>query len=293
MCLASCRFTWPTGPPADKFALFLEATSCAADYTAGPWAPCSQSCAGSSGVRQRDVYCLDGFNQRDPSGAACNRPAQYPMVATANFLKYAPAAMTEGVVTFRQDFAGGPTQIDVRIIGSVGNVGNPNQFGEWHIHDFPVDTSQGASQCEASSVGGHYNPTNIADYRLCNPNVLSTCEVGDLSGIFGPMPGSFWVNTYSHPSLDICAISGRSMVVHDSGGNRWVCATIEMTSGQCALGTTNSLPATESCVGYASCAQPGMWRASTGACSATCGKPPFVFAPSNTVVTVKPDCVSL
>jgi Cu/Zn superoxide dismutase len=132
-----------------------------------------------------------------------------------------------GSVAFSQEAPNGPTTVTVNLIGSSGGgTRGDGNFGEWHVHEFPVDVNA-ADKCGAASVGGHYNP-NGGVYP-CNKLNPSSCELGDLSGIFGVLQSSNYQNTFTDTSLPLSgalSIIGKSMVVHDSGGNRWVCATI-------------------------------------------------------------------
>jgi Cu/Zn superoxide dismutase len=171
---------------------------------------------------------------RPPTGTPTRA---FPLCATAN-LASPFNDITEGLITFYQAYYGAPTQVTLKVVGSVGTVGGGKSFGEYHIHEFAVNPNDPNGPCSVTSVGGHYNPTNIADYKLCNPNVPSTCEVGDLSGKFGLLQGSFEERQFSDPSLDLAAILQRSVVIHDARGDRWVCATIFETdpiAAQCQV----------------------------------------------------------
>ena len=159
---------------------------------------------------------------RPPTGTPTRA---FPLCATAN-LASPFNDITEGLITFYQAYYGAPTQVTLKVVGSVGTVGGGKSFGEYHIHDFAVNPNDPNGPCSVTSVGGHYNPTNIADYKLCNPNVPSTCEVGDLSGKFGYLQGSFESRTFIDRGLDVASIIQRSLVIHDNGGERWVCGTI-------------------------------------------------------------------
>jgi Cu/Zn superoxide dismutase len=151
--------------------------------------------------------------------------SRYPLSATAR-LTSPFNDISQGQVTFKQAFQGGPTTVELFVVGTVGTVNGGKSFGEYHIHDFAVNPNDPNGPCSVTSVGGHYNPTNIADYKLCNPNVPSTCEVGDLSGKFGYLQGSFESRTFIDRGLDVASIIQRSLVIHDNGGERWVCGTI-------------------------------------------------------------------
>ncbi|XP_011270085.1 hypothetical protein CAOG_08503, partial [Capsaspora owczarzaki ATCC 30864] len=140
-----------------------------------------------------------------------------------------------GVISFSQTNQYDPVAISVQLDGVTGSVSNR----PWHVHTFPVETD-----CSAASVGGHFNPFNApassAGYATtCNANSASrhvSCETGDLSGKFGPLvngkiagqPGRI-VESFVDPTISlygINSIAGRSVVIHQADGTRWICATI-------------------------------------------------------------------
>ena len=106
----------------------------------------------------------------------------------------------------------------------------PSETFPWHIHNYPFTTQQ-RDPCSAASVGGHFDPfmaSNRPNYSaICSSN-RSLCEVGDLSGKFEDLP---WSNTFqvddNLPLYGVYSIVGRSVVIHRSNGDRWVCANIE------------------------------------------------------------------
>ena len=103
----------------------------------------------------------------------------------------------------------------------------------WHVHRFPADlTLSPASRCLSDNVGGHYDPFNAsfdATYAsLCAMNPLD-CEVGDLSGKFGPLRNGVAEYTDNTSLLDLggrYGIVGRSVVIHSSDGPNFACASI-------------------------------------------------------------------
>ncbi|KAI6657917.1 hypothetical protein LOD99_15635 [Oopsacas minuta] len=107
----------------------------------------------------------------------------------------------------------------------------------YHVHVYPVDYRYDpAVRCGALYTGGHYDPTGRLaaagdSYREDCMADSSACEIGDLSGIFGPISNG----TFTHQSSDLSlngpyGILYRSIVIHrvDAGSTpRYVCATIE------------------------------------------------------------------
>lgn len=105
----------------------------------------------------------------------------------------------------------------------------------WHVHRFPVDlTLDPAQRCLNDYVGGHYDPlavrSNPSYTTDCNPQNRTACEVGDLTGKFGQLKNGYFNNSTDDTGLlDLGGrrgIVGRSIVVHDSTGANFVCATI-------------------------------------------------------------------
>ena len=104
----------------------------------------------------------------------------------------------------------------------------------WHVHRFPVDlTLDTARRCLNNYVGGHYDPfavrSNPNYTNDCRPDNPLECEVGDLTGKFGQLRNGRSENTDNTSLLDLggrFGIVGRSIVVHDSNGTNFVCATI-------------------------------------------------------------------
>jgi len=129
-----------------------------------------------------------------------------------------------GQIIFTQQTPNEPTTFRVQLVGSIGS---GKSFGEYHVHQFPLDDSNPNGPCSVQAVGGHFNPNN--GVVPCNPAAPNTCEVGDLSGKFGVLPTSVVDLTFVDPTLSLSgpnSIVGKSLVVHDAGGNRWICASI-------------------------------------------------------------------
>ena len=94
-----------------------------------------------------------------------------------------------------------------------------------HIHEDPVTG-------DCSSAGKHYDPTDVenkTNYE-CNPNDISTCYKGDLSGKHGRVTMGEEME-YLDDHNDNIATLGRSVVIHaaDGGSERIGCATIGVT----------------------------------------------------------------
>ncbi|KAI8865482.1 Cu,Zn superoxide dismutase-like protein [Ramicandelaber brevisporus] len=98
----------------------------------------------------------------------------------------------------------------------------------WHIHNKPVPAD---GNCVATE--GHFDPYNVKanskpEYK-CNPaDKLNTCELGDLSGKYGPIKatcGSTFSTCVVDENINMDMLAGKSVVIHD-GDARIVCANI-------------------------------------------------------------------
>ena len=68
------------------------------------------------------------------------------------------------------------TEVAVDVTGTMGSCGaNGCNFGEYHIHEFPMDLSNPAGPCSPQAIGGHYNPLNKT---ACNSGNRADCELG-------------------------------------------------------------------------------------------------------------------
>ena len=135
-----------------------------------------------------------------------------------------------GIILFSQDRVDSNTTITV-------NLTNLDQFpGEsypWHVHQYPFPLGI-INPCRGEITGGHYDPlgantgANYANNCAMNSEL---CELGDLSGKFGPLRAeNNVIETFSDPRLflyGVYSIIGRSVVIHFRNGTRFICANIE------------------------------------------------------------------
>jgi len=106
----------------------------------------------------------------------------------------------------------------------------PSETFPWHVHNYPFTTRR--DPCSDASVGGHFDPFmtgSLPDYSMLCQRNRSMCEVGDLSGKFGQLSSTTTSNFLDGylPLYGVHSILGRSVVIHRSNGDRWVCANIE------------------------------------------------------------------
>ena len=106
----------------------------------------------------------------------------------------------------------------------------------WHVHQYPFPLNGLGNPCSSSITGGHYDPLGVnlqPNYTANCASNRSSCEIGDLSGKFGPLNVSDTTVSYTDPSLSlygVYSIVGRSVVIHLSTGARLVCANIDYPS---------------------------------------------------------------
>nr|QDX46957.1 superoxide dismutase [Azumapecten farreri] len=118
---------------------------------------------------------------------------------------------------------------------SVNLTGLASMAGGYHIHNYPVPLKMipGQEICGQEYVGGHFNPFSVTG-TLPPPGsgTNDQYEVGDLSNKYGLLNGltelTITKADSNLPLFGVNSVIGRSVVIHkQSGGSRWICATIE------------------------------------------------------------------
>lgn len=103
----------------------------------------------------------------------------------------------------------------------------------FHVHNFPVPSVK-SNLCSNDNVGGHWNPfainTSDAAYPQMPGSTHDRYEVGDLSAKHMALAGKNEVNAifidFNLPLFGQNSIVGRSVVIHQTDGARFVCAQI-------------------------------------------------------------------
>jgi Copper/zinc superoxide dismutase (SODC) len=101
----------------------------------------------------------------------------------------------------------------------------------YHIHDQPVPAS---GNCTATLA--HLDPYVRGEEPPCDPTAPQTCQVGDLSGKYGKIPGtgSFqasYLDLYTSTAQGPASFFGnRSIVVHAANKTRLTCANFQLVS---------------------------------------------------------------
>lgn len=160
-----------------------------------------------------------------------------PVRASANF----DMAGVRGNFRFSQKSPSEATIIEYDLQGLQGN----NKL--FHVHVKPVPAFEAdkvrnnataiAQLCADPSTGGHLNPHHITEKLPPKSAPLDKYEIGDLSGKHGALVEvaghkDHYVGTFNDNKLPLMGpngIIGRSLVIHQNDGKRWVCANIVET----------------------------------------------------------------
>ncbi|KAK5866225.1 hypothetical protein PBY51_020432 [Eleginops maclovinus] len=136
----------------------------------------------------------------------------------------------KGYVMFRQASPFDVTELRVKLTNLQSKV------GPFHVHNFPLPSvrSPSSSRCSNDAVGGHWNPFNVNKNDPTYPNGPGSThdmyEIGDLSAKHLSLEGRNEVDMmfpdFSLPLYGENSIIGRSVVIHQTDGSRYVCASI-------------------------------------------------------------------
>lgn len=195
------------------------------------WMICALALAGSAGCGERKTETAS--REHDHGRSMPGTAAREPRTATAR-LSPTQGSIVQGTVTFTQQ--GGA----VRIVADVNGL-TPGEHG-FHIHQ-----NGDCSAPDASSAGGHYNPTEMPHG---GPHAAQR-HAGDLGNLTADDRGAaHFEMTDSLLALDgASGIIGRSVIVHEkvddyttqptgNSGARLACGVIEAI----AADTTSAAP---------------------------------------------------
>lgn len=111
-----------------------------------------------------------------------------------------------------------------------------SKVGAYHVHLFPVPSVRNPlpSICSNDNVGGHWNPFGLDTKDPAYPqgpgSTHDKYELGDLStkhmSLAGKNETEAVFKDYNLPLYGQNSIIGRSVVIHQSDGSRYVCASI-------------------------------------------------------------------
>jgi hypothetical protein len=243
------------GDLSGKFGLLgTSSTSDMATYTDTVASILYDSAAGSRGsmwIVGRSIVIHDADGSRwscaniGEAGASANVVFDGPDVTGAIEL-FQPDA---GYLNYSYAYGTGShhaTSVTVSLAGLRTSPGN-----KWHVHVDPVVTY---GDCSAAATAGHYDPLTPVTVpqnlsfgmcrQDCGKDCEKNCEIGDLSGKFGYLNGAPCASDPGAPchfagtgegyvldeNLPLYAdysVLGRSIVIHDTDGSRWACATIQ------------------------------------------------------------------
>lgn len=135
-----------------------------------------------------------------------------------------------GYFSFRQASPFDVTELRVNLTNLQSRV------GPYHVHKFPVPSlgTNSSSLCSNDNVGGHWNPFGVNTSSPTYPNGPGSThdqyEVGDLSAKHMSLAGvnafEMMFTDFNLPLFGRNSIVGRSVVIHQPDGARYVCASI-------------------------------------------------------------------
>ncbi|XP_069022748.1 uncharacterized protein cusr [Embiotoca jacksoni] len=133
----------------------------------------------------------------------------------------------KGYFSFRQSSPFDLTELRVNLTNLQSRV------GPFHVHHFPVPSVR-SDRCSNDNVGGHWNPfgvdTNAPTYPTGPGSTHDRYETGDLSSKHMSLADRDAVDVmftdFNLPLFGEKSIVGRSVVIHQPDGARFVCTSI-------------------------------------------------------------------
>lgn len=136
----------------------------------------------------------------------------------------------KGYITFRQ-----PSPFELTTL-SVNLTNLNRRVGPYHVHLFPTPEmrSPPESTCSNDNVGGHWNPFNVDTQPSVYPpppgSTHDHYETGDLSSRHGSLSNEDDIQAsftdWNLPLFGQNSIVGRSVVLHQPDGKRFICSSI-------------------------------------------------------------------
>ncbi|KAF7688296.1 uncharacterized protein cusr [Silurus meridionalis] len=137
----------------------------------------------------------------------------------------------KGYIFFRQESPFEPTTLSV----TLANLNR--RVGPYHIHMFPTPQmrSPPESTCSNDNVGGHLNPFDVDTQPPVYPPPAGSThdyyEIGDLSSRHGSLSNADNIQAnftdWNLPLFGQNSIVGRSVVLHQPNGTRFICSSID------------------------------------------------------------------
>ena len=162
-------------------------------------------------------------------GCDCGAPlgdiALAPSAAVAAFSGDAGGSV-HGALVFEE--IGDSNGVGVLVSGSFAGLPDTAPLS-YHVHTSPI-----ADGGDCSSTGGHFDPTGAGiDFDRCTADAdAGECEAGALAEKHGTLPADAACVGFAEFGVRVRggtqrSVVGRSVVIHDSMGNRVACANIE------------------------------------------------------------------
>ncbi|XP_071538692.1 LOW QUALITY PROTEIN: uncharacterized protein [Panulirus ornatus] len=125
-----------------------------------------------------------------------------------------------------------PTDLTLDLKGLGG------QAGGFHVHELPAKPPRRPGDFPCGATKGHYNPYEVD--KTTSPEAglgaHDQYELGDLSGKHGLLTGldevSATVTDHNLPLLGPRSVMSRSLVIHKTSGDRWICSNLRPTVPQ-------------------------------------------------------------
>lgn len=136
----------------------------------------------------------------------------------------------KGCITFRQ-----PSPFDLTTL-SVNLTNLNKRVGPYHVHLFPTQQMMSPPEitCSNDNVGGHWNPFDVDTRPSVYPpppgSTHDQYEIGDLSSRHGSLSNVHDIQAsfidWNLPLYGQNSIVGRSVVLHQPNGSRFICSSI-------------------------------------------------------------------
>ncbi|XP_034149954.1 uncharacterized protein cusr [Esox lucius] len=193
-----------------------------------------QLTAGTPLTHVKSRLDLDGYSSNNRF-ALLKRGSSYTCAEILAMDKKEVSAMVnmrgvKGYFLFRQATPFDVTEVHVNLTNLGGRV------GPYHVHLFPTPPMRSPPQttCSNDNVGGHWNPfgldTKDSSYPSGPGSTHDRYEVGDLSGRHGALEGKAQTDAtftdFNLPLFGRNSIVGRSVVIHQPDGVRFLCSSI-------------------------------------------------------------------
>ena len=189
---------------------------------------------------------VDGYSIDNRSTVIHEANLSAPRIDCANLTEYQPLEAVSifndlgvsGSVRFYQRSPYDPTQVTVNLSGL-------RQMADgYQVHEYPVGPAglESPARCGEAFTGDQWNPTNVSGLGTTSDQLM----IGDLSGKFGSLSGLNEISAvFTEPNVPLFgpfSVIGRSIVIREIDGTRWVCSDIKRAKQVLEVTATFSTP---------------------------------------------------